>query len=90
MESLEAQADAVAQKVRHYLITTMGRTADEATDEEFYRAFSASLREEIMINWTATDHTLKKPGLRKLYIYRWNICQDASLAIISQTLVLST
>ena len=67
MDPLEAQADSLAQKVRHYLITTMGRTADEANDEEFYRAFSAALREEVMINWTATDHTFKKPGLRKLY-----------------------
>lgn len=67
MDQLNPQADAVAQKVRHYLITTMGKTADEASDEEFYRAFSAALREEIMINWTATNHTLKKPKLRKLY-----------------------
>lgn len=67
MNKLELQAETVAQKVRHYLITTMGRTADEANDEEFYRAFCAALREEIMINWTATDHTLKKKGLRKLY-----------------------
>ncbi|MEM8728195.1 MAG: glycogen/starch/alpha-glucan family phosphorylase, partial [Chlamydiota bacterium] len=67
MDSLEAQADSLAQKVRHYLITTIGRTADKANDEEFYRAFSTALREEIMINWTATDHTFKKPGLRKLY-----------------------
>ncbi|MCP5505013.1 MAG: glycogen/starch/alpha-glucan phosphorylase [Chlamydiales bacterium] len=67
MDSLEAQADSVVQKVRHYLITMMGRTADEANDEEFYRAFSAALREEVMINWTATAHTFKKPGLRKLY-----------------------
>ncbi|NRA90016.1 MAG: glycogen/starch/alpha-glucan phosphorylase, partial [Simkaniaceae bacterium] len=67
MDPLDMQAETVAQKVRHYLITTMGRTADEANDEEFYRAFCASLREEIMINWTATTHTLKKKGLRKLY-----------------------
>ncbi len=67
MTPLELQAETVAQKVRHYLITTMGRTADEANDDEFYRAFCASLREEIMINWTATTHTFKKPGLRRLY-----------------------
>ena len=67
MNPLELQAETVAQKVRHYLITTMGRTADEANDEEFYRAFCASLREEIMINWTATTHTFKKPGIRRLY-----------------------
>ena len=61
------QADSLAQKVRHYLITMMGKTADEANDEEFYRALSRTLREEIMINWTATNHTLKKPKLRRVY-----------------------
>ncbi|MCB1081461.1 MAG: glycogen/starch/alpha-glucan phosphorylase [Chlamydiia bacterium] len=67
MDPLDTQAEIVAQKVRHYLITTMGQTADEASDEEFYRAFCTALREEIMINWTATAHTFKKKGLRKLY-----------------------
>lgn len=67
MDPLEAQAETVAQRVRHYLITMMGRTDAEANDEEFYRAFCASLREEIMINWTATSHSFKKKGLRKLY-----------------------
>lgn len=67
MDPLKSQAETVAQRVRHYLITMMGRTDDKANDEEFYRAFCASLREEIMINWTATTHTFKKKGLRKLY-----------------------
>lgn len=67
MDSLEHQAQTVAQKVRHYLITTKGRTADEASDEEFYLAFSTALREEIMINWIASEHTFRKKGLRKLY-----------------------
>ena len=67
MDPLDTQAEIVAQKVRHYLITTMGKTADEASNEEFYRAFCTALREEIMINWTATAHTFKKKGLRKLY-----------------------
>lgn len=61
------QADAVAQKIRHYLISRMGRTSDEASDEEFYRAFCWALREEIMINWTATSHTLKKNAPRRVY-----------------------
>ncbi|MBI3211401.1 MAG: glycogen/starch/alpha-glucan phosphorylase [Simkania negevensis] len=67
MDFLEHQAQTVAQKVRHYLITTKGRTADEASDEEFYLAFSTALREEIMINWIASEHTFRKKGLRKLY-----------------------
>ncbi|MCB1085075.1 MAG: glycogen/starch/alpha-glucan family phosphorylase [Chlamydiia bacterium] len=67
MDPIDIQAETVAQKVRHYLITMIGRPADEANDEEFYRAFVTSLREEIMINWTATDQTLRKKGVRKLY-----------------------
>lgn len=67
MNSMEFQAQTFAQKVRHYLITTMGRTADEANLEEFYRAFCTSLREEIMINWTATMHTFIKQKSRMLY-----------------------
>ncbi|MBP9842218.1 MAG: glycogen/starch/alpha-glucan family phosphorylase [Simkaniaceae bacterium] len=66
-EKLENQADTVVQKIKHYLISSMGRTFDEANDEEIYRAFCYALREEIMINWTATSHTLRKPGVRKLY-----------------------
>jgi len=61
------QAEMLAHKIRHYLITTMGVTEDEATYEEFYRAFSLTIREEIMINWTATNHTFDKKDVRKLY-----------------------
>lgn len=64
---LEAQADALARKIKHYLITTMGVTLDEATDEEFYRAFALTLREEIMITWTACQHTYKNAKTRMLY-----------------------
>jgi starch phosphorylase len=64
---LEYQAEMLAHKIKHYLITTMGVTIDEANSEEFYRAFSLTLREEIMINWTATFHTFKKNQCRMLY-----------------------
>ncbi|MBS0605882.1 MAG: glycogen/starch/alpha-glucan phosphorylase, partial [Verrucomicrobia bacterium] len=45
----------------------MGVTVDESTPEEFYRAFALTLREEIMINWTATNHTYKNNKVRTLY-----------------------
>ncbi|MDN3508312.1 MAG: glycogen/starch/alpha-glucan family phosphorylase, partial [Simkaniaceae bacterium] len=51
----------------HYLITTMGQSADNATDLEFYQAFCSALREEIMINWTATSNTFQKKKTRKAY-----------------------
>jgi starch phosphorylase len=61
------QADSLAHKIKHYLITTMGVTLDEASAEEFYRAFALTLREEIMIAWTACSHTYKKQRARMLY-----------------------
>ena len=61
------QAESLVQKVKHYLITTMGVTIEEANDEELFRAFSLTLREEVMINWTATIHTMNTEMPRTLY-----------------------
>jgi starch phosphorylase len=65
--TLEMQSDMLAQKTKHYLITSMGRTIEEASDEELFRAFSFALREEIMINWLTTEKTFLKGDVRKLY-----------------------
>ena len=65
--ALELQAEMLGNKIKHYLITTMGVTLDEANIDEFYRAFALTLREEIMINWTATEHTFKKNKCRKIH-----------------------
>ena len=65
--TLEMQAEMLANKVKHYLITTMGVTLEESTPEQFYRAFSLTLREEVMINWTATSHTYRNNRVRMLY-----------------------
>ncbi|MBS4167413.1 glycogen/starch/alpha-glucan phosphorylase [Parachlamydia sp. AcF125] len=64
---LDYQAEMLAAKTKHYLITTMGRTSTEANHDEFYRAFSYALREEIMINWLATAKTQDQRDVRKLY-----------------------
>lgn len=64
---LRDQAERLASKIKHYLITTMGITLDESNDEEFYRAFSLTLREEIMINWTATTHTIRNRHNRMVH-----------------------
>ena len=62
--NIDFQVDNLVAKIKHYLITTMGRVSDEANDEEFYRAFSYSLREEIMINWLATSQTIQEKDVR--------------------------
>lgn len=65
--NLEAKAEMVVRKIKHYLITTMGTTDSEASSEQFYRAFALTLREEIMINWTSTLKTYRNEKARMLY-----------------------
>lgn len=64
---LDYQAEMLIAKTKHYLITTMGRVSDEANSEEFYRALSCALREEIMINWLATSQSQSQKDVRTLY-----------------------
>ncbi len=64
---LDAQAEMLVAKIKHYLITTMGRVSDEASPEEFFRALSFALREEIMINWLAISRTQQKLDVRSIY-----------------------
>ena len=71
---LDYQADMLVSKIKHYLITTMGVTIDEASNEEFYRAFALTFREEIMMNWTATTHTFRKSKHVCCFISAWSIC----------------
>ncbi len=65
-DPIDTQSDIIIQKIKHYLITTMGRTLDEATDIEFYRSLCWSIREEILINWAASNHTIVSKNARTL------------------------
>lgn len=64
---MDMQAELLLDKIKHYLITTMGITLEQASNEKFYRAFSLALREEIMINWTASTQTFRKNHARMIY-----------------------
>ncbi|MCB1114374.1 MAG: glycogen/starch/alpha-glucan phosphorylase [Chlamydiia bacterium] len=66
-KDIEYQADMLSKKTKHYLITTMGRVADEANLDEMFRALSYALREEIMINWLATEQTRQKMDSKTLH-----------------------
>lgn len=59
--------NALVQKIKHYLITNVGKVAEQASIEEFYYAFITSLREEIMINWITGLETIKKNQSKVLY-----------------------
>lgn len=64
---IDIQAEMMSKKIKHYLITSMGVMVNEATPEEFYRAFALTLREELMINWTATTKTYRNQHTRMVY-----------------------
>ena len=64
---LDYEAEKLANKTKHYLITTMGRLPDEANDDDFYCALSYALRELVMINWQATANTQTHRDVRTLY-----------------------
>jgi len=65
--SLEEHAAILIQKIKHYLITTIGRVLEEASSEEFYRALCYAIREQIMINWQATADTWHKKNVRVVF-----------------------
>ncbi len=65
--TLEEQAVMLIQKIKHYLITTLGRVLEEANPEEFYRALCYAIREQIMINWQATADTWHKKNARIVF-----------------------
>ncbi|MBM3201853.1 MAG: glycogen/starch/alpha-glucan phosphorylase [Chlamydiae bacterium] len=67
--SLDQKVKSLAQQIKHYLITMMGKTCEEASDEEFYRALSWVLREEVMIHWAATAHTHMQKKSRRVYYF---------------------
>lgn len=63
----EQQAENLIAKIKHYLITSMGRAAEDANVDEFYRGLCYALREEIMINWLAASRTFASKDVRKMY-----------------------
>jgi glycogen phosphorylase len=65
--NLEEQAENLAQSIRHYLITSLGRQPGQAYPWEIFQAVSLSLREAIMVNWTATVRNLSEMKARRLY-----------------------
>ena len=66
-DHISLNADSFLRKIRHFLITSLGKVEKEASSEEFYQAFCLALREETMINWTATTRSIEKNQNKMLY-----------------------
>lgn len=70
---MDPQNDLVAEnlirKVKSHLMSTIGRTVEDANSEEFYRALCYAIREETMINWMATARTIAQGKVRMMYYF---------------------
>lgn len=64
---IKKHIDLFSQKVKHFLITHIGKLEKDTNVEEFYFAFCQVLREEIMVNWTSTIESIYKEKPRVLY-----------------------
>jgi glycogen phosphorylase len=56
--------DYLIKHIKHFLIANMGKVLEEASTQEFYYALCMSLREKIMLNWTANWHTIDNSKAR--------------------------
>lgn len=65
----ELLAENLIKKVKSHLISTIGRTVEDASSDEFYRALCYALREETMINWMATARTIAQQKVRMVYYF---------------------
>lgn len=94
---IDELADGLIRKTKAYLINHMGRTAEEASTDEFYRALSFAVREETMINWLATIRSVNKANARMVYYFSMeympgrlflnnltNLCSTDLLKIVTQ------
>ncbi len=54
-------------KIKHFLISKIGKIEKDSNDMEFYIALGNVLKEEIMINWTATKHTYERKKTKMIY-----------------------
>jgi len=96
MDDLNYQAEVLAQKVKHLIITNSGHTTQDASPREFYVAFCAMLQEEISINWTATIDTLVAKKVRTAHLismeylpgrrFSHNICNMGAKELIKAVL----
>jgi starch phosphorylase len=65
----ELLAENLIKKVKSHLISTIGRTVEDASSDEFYRALCYAIREETMINWMATARTIAQRKVRMIYYF---------------------
>jgi len=66
---IDLLAENLIKKIKSHLIATIGRTVEEASTNEFYRALCYAIREETMINWMASARTIAQKKVRMIYYF---------------------
>lgn len=55
------------EKIKSFLISHMGKTLQDANDEELYRALVHAIRDEIMVAHQVSEKSFAKHNVRRLY-----------------------
>lgn len=64
---LQQKTHFLIKRIKHHFISNIGKRAKDATIEEFYYAFCMALREEIMVNWAASQESFEQKKARTAY-----------------------
>lgn len=64
---LSSACQLLAAKLKHYLITTIGKTLEEASPKDVYHAISLALREDVMLHWLATWRSYRQAKVKTIY-----------------------
>lgn len=67
MDTLETKARILAHKIRHLILSRLGRCIEGASDKEVFFALCRALKEEIMVHRIATVKTFEEKKVRKAY-----------------------
>jgi len=66
-QQVEEEAQFLAKKVHHFLMTILGRLPEQAHPIELFQALSYALREKVIANWIATTRTIHESQARRVY-----------------------
>ncbi|MEL7431750.1 MAG: glycogen/starch/alpha-glucan family phosphorylase [Chlamydiota bacterium] len=67
MDTQRSPEEVLIKTIERYLLTNYGKLLKNASLEEFYYSLCQSLKEEIMIHWTASSLSIQKKRPRTLF-----------------------
>lgn len=67
IKEFEKGCQLLANKLKRYLITSIGKTLEDANIRDIYHALSLALREDVMVHWLATWRSYRRAQVKMLF-----------------------